>query len=53
MDLTVQPGERGFDARSLAGHEFTGPSLIHVHLLAGPPGCSPGSGLMMRRFGDG
>jgi hypothetical protein len=33
--LAAQPGEQGFNSRSLAGNEFTGPSIVHDHLLAG------------------
>jgi len=33
--LAAQLGEQGFNSRSLAGNEFTGPSIVHDHLPAG------------------
>jgi len=34
-DLAAQLGERRFNTRSLPGNEFTGPWLVHDHLLVG------------------
>jgi len=34
-DLAAQLGERRFNTRPLPGNEFTGPWLVHDHLLAG------------------